>query len=131
MADVDDLQATEATRVMGSDAAGNETNPVDSSPNRELWIRDTHDNGGLDAVLTLVAGVPQELKVGILPKSLRKYAIFEAQGTNIKWGFSNSTQSFDVFKSQLLMVPIGENTEIWFLLDKPSGTGLVAIGEIS
>ena len=131
MADLSDNDAALSTKITGAAADGTEEAFVGSSANREIFIRDTHDNGGLDAVLNLPAGGPQELKVGASRKSLRKYVIFEAQDTNIKWGFSNSTQSFDIFKSQLLMVPVGENTEIWFLFDKLSGSGSVAIREIS
>jgi len=131
MGDIADKDAALNTKLVGATSDGTEQTPVGSSANRELFIRDTHDNGGLDAVLTLTAGVPQELKVGASRKALRKYVIFEGLDTNIKWGFSNSTQSFDLFKSQLLMVPVGENTEIWLLYDSVAGTAEAAIGEIS
>ena len=72
-----------------------------------------------------------ELKVGVSRKTLRKYVIFEGLDTKIKWGFTNTTQSFDVFKSQLLMVPVGENTQIWFKNTNASGSTSIAIGEIS
>ena len=130
MGDLTDIDAGQTVKIVGASSDGTEQTPVGSSANRELFIRDTHDNGGLDKVLVLTSGVPAELKVGASRKTLRKYVIFEAQDTGITWGFTNSTQSFDVFKSQLLMVPVGENTQIWFLYSG-GGTGDVAIGEIS
>ena len=129
MADATGINATEITRLTGSQADGTETNPVGSSANGELWIRDTLDNGGLDAVLNLPFNTPIEIKAGGSRKTLRKYVIIEALTTGIKWGFSNSTQSFDIFKSQLIMVPVGENTQIW--AKSISGTGELAVGEIS
>ena len=129
MGDLSNKDSSTNTKIVGSDSLGNETDYVKVSPNQEMSIRDTHDNGGLDTILSLDAITAVEGKVGILTKDERKYVIMEALGTNVKWGFSNSTQSFDLFKSQLLMVPVGPNTEIWFIM--ASGTGQVAFGELS
>jgi hypothetical protein len=129
MADLDERDSAGNSKIVGADSLGNETDYVKVSPNQEMSIRDTHDNGGLDAVLALDAITAVEGKVGALTKDERKYVIMEALSTNVKWGFSNSTQSFDLFKSQLIMVPVGPNTEIWFIM--ASGTGSVAFGELS
>lgn len=129
MGDATEINATEIVRITGSQADGTETNPVGSSGNGELWIRDTLDNGGLDTVLSLPANTPVEIKVGASRKTLRKYVIIEALTTGVKWGFTNSTQSFDIFKRQLIMVPVGENTQLW--AKSTSGTGQLAVGEIS
>ena len=126
--DIPEIQATEPVRVVGTAADGSEETPIGSSSNREMFIRDTHDNGGLDTVIALTV-TPKEGKVGASRKLNRKYVIIEALDTNIVWGFTNASQSFDLFKSQLIMVPIGENTEIWFKMK--SGTGSVAFGELS
>lgn len=129
MADLTEKQSAGNSKIVGADSLGNETEYAKVSTNQELAIRDTHDNGGLDTILNLDAITPVEGKVGALPKDERKYIIMEALDTNVKWGFSNSTQSFDLFKSQLIMVPVGPNTEIWFIMS--SGTGQVAFGELS
>lgn len=122
---VDDKENSVPQRI--TDA--NEVDCASVSPNNDLGTSDILDHGGLDAVLNLTAGVPQELKVGASKKLNRKYVVFEALDTNIKWGFTNTTQSFDAFKNQLIMMPVGEGTEVWF--NVTSGTGDVAIGEIS
>ena len=101
---------------------------VGVNANKEFYIRDTHDNGGLDIIIPLTTA-PVEGKVGVSPKTLRKYVIMQALSTNVVWGFSNVTQSFDLFKDQLIMVPVGENTQIWFKMK--SATGSVAFGELS
>lgn len=129
MADINDKDAAQSIKVIGATSDGTEETPVSSSPNGELKIADTHNNGGLDTVITITSGVPVELKVGGSRLANRKYVVIEALDTGIKWGFSNTTQSFDLFKSQLIMVPIGENTEIWF--DCDSGTKDVAIAELA
>ena len=129
--DIRDLTHDGTSPGYDSTRIGDGTNEAKITDNNELRISDTHDNGGLDAVLNLPAGVAVELKVGVSRKTLRKYVIFEGLDTKIKWGFTNTTQSFDVFKSQLLMVPVGENTQIWFKNTNASGSTSIAIGEIS
>jgi len=129
MGDISDVQATEAKRLVGADpVTGDETTPIGSTTDGEIWIRDTHNNGGLDTVIALTT-TAVEGKVGVTRRTNRKYVIIEALDTNIVWGFSNTTQSFDLFKSQLIMIPIGEDTEIWFKMRV--GTGNVAFAELS
>lgn len=124
MGDATRAQASTTNRIIGL----NEQNEAKVSINNEVHIRDTHDNGGLDVVIPLTT-TPAEGKVGPTTKAERKFVIMEALSSNVVWGFSNTTQSFDLFKSQLIMVPVGPNTQIWFKMK--SGTGNVAFGELS
>lgn len=128
MGDLTELESSGSTKLIGSDASGNETTPISSTDDGEIKSSDTTLNAGLDVVLNLVAGTPQLLKVGASVKLDRKYITMEALDTNVVWGFTNSTQSFDLFKSQFFILPFGSDTSIWF--DVKSGTGDVAIGEI-
>ena len=128
MGDLGGTESSQSVKVVGQDVEGLETNTVGASSYQELFIRDTHDNGGVDGILGLTTS-PLEGKVGMTKRVNRKYVIMEALDTNIVWGFSSTTQSFDLFKSQLIMVPIGENTEIWFKMKV--GTGNVAFAELS
>ena len=128
MGDISGVEATEAVRLVGSTAEGIEESPIGSSTDREVFIRDTHNNGGLDIVIPLTIA-PIEGKVELTRRINRKYVIMEALDTNIVWGFTSTTQSFDLFKSQLIMVPIGEDTEIWFKMKV--GTGSIAFAELS
>jgi hypothetical protein len=124
MGDVAKERSTGVNRISGPD----ENNIANVSDNKEISIRDTHDFGGLDTILNLTT-TPIEGKVGANPKALRKYVVMEALSTNVVWGFTNSTQSFDLFKSQLIMIPVGPATQIWYKVT--SATGQVAFGEIS
>ena len=127
MADLNEKQASGATKIVG----GDELYEAKVSRYGELSIRDTHDNGGLDAKLALTTA--PKLGVtnidGVTPKPNRKYFVMEATSSNVVWGFSAATQSFDLFRYQIIMVPVGPNTEIWFKMK--SGTGNVSVGEIS
>lgn len=122
--DFDDISNADPSLVVGHDKAY----AAKVSPNRDLGTSDVLDAGGLDTILNLTT-TPVEGKVGVSAKANRKYFIMEALTTNVKWGFSNTTQSFDLFKSQLIMVPVGPNTQIWFKVS--TGTGQVAIAEVS
>lgn len=126
--DLTDIQAAQAVKIIGADTSGVETVPAKVSANQDLGVGDVLDNGGLDATIALTT-TPVEGKVGASAKVGRKYFIMEALATNVKWGFSNTTQNFDLFKSQLIMVPCGPNTQIWFKMS--TGTGSVAVGEVS
>lgn len=128
MADLTGIESSQSVKIVGQDSIGAETTPVKASANQDLGVSDVLDNGGLDAIIPLTT-TPVEGVVGLSAKADRKYFIMEGLSTNIKWGFSNTTQSFDIFKSQIIMIPCGPNTQIWFKMT--AGTGSVAIGEVS
>lgn len=119
MSDLTSLQATEAVRIVGSDASGVETNPVDATTDRELTIADRLNSGGLNGNLLLTtAGTAYELKVGASRKTNRKLVIFVPLGNNIYYGFSSSvttSNGIPIFKNQSIMIPIGQVTEVWFV----------------
>lgn len=128
MADLTGIEASQSVKVVGQDATGAETYPVKASSNLELGVADVLNNGGADTILNLTT-TPIQGMVGPSPRAERKYFIMEALTNNVKWGFSSTTQSFDLFKSQIIMIPVGPTTEIWFKVT--AGTGQVAIGEVS
>ena len=109
----------------------NEEYCMDVKSNSEATTSDTNNTAAKDTILSLTAGVPTELKVDASILLERKFINMEALDTGIKWGYSNSTQSFDLFKSQFFALPIGAGISIWLLYDNPSGTADVAIGELS
>jgi hypothetical protein len=126
---IDDKVNSTPIKIVGaSNTTQEETNIAKVSPNQDLGTSDILDNGGADTVLNLTTTPIQGIVSGGA-RANRKYFIMEALTTNVKWGFTNSTQSFDLFKSQLIMVPVGPNTQIWFRVT--TGTGQVAIGEVS
>jgi hypothetical protein len=128
MADLTDIQSASTTKIVGSDQTGVETVPAKVSANQDLGTSDILDAGGIDAVIALTT-TPVQLKVGATTLANRKYMVIEALDTNVKWGFSNTTQSFDLFKSQLIMIPVGPNTQVWAKMS--TGTGSIAVGELA
>ena len=128
MADAPKRNAAGNTKVIGSDSSGNETNYVNASANLEQFVVDRLNNGGEDSVINVTAGTPVEIKVGASPRTERKLVLVQPDG-KILFGFSNTTQSFRVFKNQIIRISLGPNTSFW--IDAVSGTVPVSIGEVS
>jgi len=126
MADIAEAKQSEVIRI----ANPTEDNFVEVSINSELKAVDTANNGGLDTVVSITAASVVELKVGGTVKTARKYVQIQALGKNVKWGFTAGTQSFDAFKSQFFILPIGAGTTVYL---KNNGTTSVdvAIAELS
>lgn len=125
--DLDSLINADPVILTGSD----KLYAAQVSSQNELATADVLNNSGLDVTLALTT-TPKLGVVnvdGVTPKTNRKYFIMQALDTGVKWGFSNTTQSFDLFKNQLIMIPAGPSTQIWFKMS--SGTGSVSIGEVS
>lgn len=134
MGDLSQKNAATPVFVVGStDAEGTEGTPVGATTDRELTNVDTINHGAIDAVLT-VTNTASEGKVGASRKVNRKYIWFmpitvpTSPNAWILWGFTGSTQSFKVFKDQLLCFPIGSGTEVWFK-SPVVGSFTVAFGE--
>ena len=109
---------------------GLSSDEVEVSTDNELGVRDTNDNGGLDIVLAIPADAVVELRVGGSIKVNRKIVVMQALDRDLKWGFSNSTQSFDIFKDQLIIMPFGL-TSIFIKNTNISVSKSIAIGEVS
>ncbi len=122
--DIDNNKVPIGTKIIGEDGVTG----TGVNTNKELFIRDTDNGGGLDIIIALTT-TPKEGKVGGSPKINRKDIVMQAIDKNIVWGFSETTQNFKLFKDQLMIVPVGEKTEIWFKMT--TGTGDVAFGELS
>lgn len=132
MTDLTSNQAANTTKIIGSDAAGLETNTLEVTAKNEARANDCVNNGAVDTTISLTTSAV-EGKVAASRRVDRKYiwmmgiTVPANPNAYILWGFSNTTQSFKLFKDQLLCFPIGEDTEIWFKV--PTGTGSVAFGE--
>lgn len=127
MADLDVIEAAQSVILIGSQADGTEETPIGSTNIRELLVVEKLLDAGLDDEISITAGTPVEVKVGASKKADRKVVIIQPIDGKIKWGFSNTTQSFPLFKLQPLVINAGPNTDIW--IDAVSGTVNVAIGE--
>lgn len=107
------------------------TNTVSVSPNSEQKVYDTCNNGGVNA--DIVVGITAvEGKVGVSRLANRKYVVVEPLDSDIYFGFSSSvttSNGIPIFKNQILMFPIGDSTQIWFI----SGTAgkRIRFGELA
>jgi hypothetical protein len=114
MGDLSEIQSALAVKIIGSDTLGGETNPIKSSINQDLAVSDILDVGADNTILTIAVNTIYELKVGALARSARKYVVFQAIDPEIRWGFSPTSQPFYAYQAQLIMLPIGQNTSIYF-----------------
>lgn len=126
MADITDKKRSSPVQVVGG-GSDDEEYLVNVTPIKEISASDILNNGGLDAELT-VGTSAVELKVGGSRKENRKYVMFQALDQNIKFGFSDTTQNMPCQKGRFFMIPVGEDTEVWFIATSASKT--VAIGEL-
>jgi hypothetical protein len=124
--DLTEEQASQSVKISGSSLTGVETNYMDVDINGKAKVVEVANVSCLDKVATLVAATPQEAKVGASRLTNRIYVILEAQVTGVKWGFSNTTQSFNAYKGQKLFIPAGDTVTVYVL-----GSGACGIGEMS
>lgn len=130
MADLQDTQAAQSVKIIGSDAFGTESTPAAVKTNQEIKTSDACDTSGADVFLTLDSTTAIEGKVGASRLANRKYVIMEALVNNVKWGFDTNCK-FDLFKSQLIILPIG-NIPIYFKLSSGGSTpNAVSFAEVS
>lgn len=88
-----------------------------TNDNDETLVSDVLDGGG-DQIALTVGTTAVEGKVGSSPLTGRKYVIFQAKDNGLFYGLTNSvttSNGIEIFKDQILMVPLGENTSIYFI----------------
>lgn len=125
MADLNDVNSSGVTRVVGSDSSGVEQTPVKSTTLGDLNVVDVPNQTGVNVILNLTT-TAIEGKVGASALSNRKYVEMEGLTSNIKWGYDSSCP-FSLYKNQFFSLPAGENCKIYFKVT--TGTGQVAFGE--
>lgn len=132
MADIDlnEIQSSGSTKVVGSDASGVEQTPVKSSANGDLSTMDLADAGGVQGVIA-VTTTPVAVRVGVANLANRKRLLFINTGAvNLYWGFSNTVSSANgmiLYRNQSVADSFGPNTTIWIVT--ASGSGGVSVAE--
>jgi hypothetical protein len=121
MADLNSLQATEATRIIGSDSVGAETYPVKSYNTHDLGTSDIIDGPGLEGAITVNSTSAIELKVGASALVGRKYiTLFNNSNKIIYWGRTSSVTILTgtpIFSNQFIGWRHTENAPIWLISD--------------
>lgn len=126
MADLTELQSAQPVKVVGSNASGGETNPVDASANREQFVVDRLNGGGVSATIA-VTTTPVEAKVGASALVERKSLAIQPLDGKLFWGYSNVSQPFELARLQPASWNAGPATAIWIAAQ--SGTVQTAVGE--
>ena len=91
MADLTDLQAAQATKIVGSDPTGVETNAISGSANGDLGVADGISSGGLQGNLSLTtANTAYEVKVGAGRLANRKCVTVVPTDFDMYWGYNNT-----------------------------------------
>ena len=149
MADLSDIQAALPTKLIGSNSTGLETNAVNSTITGSLFIN-LRDNSGIESatvtnplfvtpytmnttslVTTLnVSTTALECKVGATALANRRELTLQAQGLNITYGFTSSSQPFNLANGATVSFSYGPNISIW-VRRTLAATVSVVISEVS
>ena len=118
MADLNNIQSSGSTIIVGAESNGNETTPVKSSLNGELQISDISNNGGVHGTITVTSSAI-EAKVGVSPLSNRKtLTVFNNSNADIYFGYSSAVTTATgtpIFKNQFAEFEVGPSTSIWLI----------------
>ncbi len=90
-------------------------NNADSEP---IPVDDILDGGGEQATLTIGTTAVLGAVNGTSNRTDRKHVIFQAHDKDIYFGFDNTVTTstgIKIFKDQIVMIPLGENTDIYFI----------------
>lgn len=114
MGDLTEIQASMAVKVIGSDTLGGETNPVKVSVNQDMAVSDILNIAATSGTITILPNTVYQLQVGASALSNRKYVIMQALDPDVKWGLGAASQPFYAYQSQIIMIPVGDATAIYF-----------------
>ena len=115
MGDIEDKDAAQSVKLIGSSSDGTEQTPIRSNTSGELRNADVITKA-IDNTLNFTAGTPTEIKVGGSRMIKRKFVHFipAAKG---KYGFTAGTQNIPVFKDQPITIRLTDDQGIWFDFD--------------
>jgi len=128
MGDLNSLESSDTIKIAGSNNSGQETNFVNASPNGDLQTTDIMNTAAVSGIISLTA-TPVPLRIGASNLENRKYIILQGLTNSVVWGFSETSQTFDIFKNQFVMLPCGSNITIYARVS--GGTGQISVGELS
>lgn len=125
MADLNGLQASESMKIAGADSSGVETNYVNATANGDIKSADILNVSVLQGVLTITTGTPQEVRVGASRLANRKSVQIQAQGTNLQYGYTSTSQIFTIANGTTIVLAIGDGVGVW--ISRSSGIGAVSV----
>ena len=125
MADINDINAAQTVKLVGSSSDGTEQTPIESTNLAELKVADRINQQGEDIQISLTT-TAVVARVGVSNKADRNYVFLQALDKNIKWGFDTNCR-FDVFRNQLIAIPASDICDIYIKMS--TGTGNIVVGE--
>lgn len=126
MADLDQLSAAQTIKIAGAQGSGLETNFVDATANNEIKSADILNVSFTQGTVSVsVAGLAQEIKAGVSRLANRKSVLIQAQGTNVVYGFSSTSQPFTLANGSTITLAVGDGLGVW--VDRSSGSGSVTV----
>jgi len=118
MADLSDIEAAQAVKVVGSSANGTEQTPIQSNANGKIHTSDLSDNGGVEGVLT-VGTTAVELKVGATALANRVSVTISNTSTAVLyWGRTagvTTATGTPIYKKQFIDFPFGPNSPVYVI----------------
>lgn len=115
MADLNDIQATDAVRIVGAGLTGLEATPVNSSTAGELFTRDLINTSLLSGAVSLTT-TATAVRIGASNLSGRKLIIVIPVNGTIYWGYNNgvtSSNGMPLFKNQRLVLSLSDSLTIF------------------
>jgi len=130
MADLNELQSSGMTKIIGSASDGAEQTPVKSTANGDLNVNDMLDNGGVQGAIS-VSTTAVAVRVGGSNLANRKALTAHNNGTaTLYWGYTNAVTTATgtpLMRNQFAVWDAGPNTTIWIIA--ASGTHDVRVTE--
>lgn len=130
MSDLTQLQATEVTRLTGSDSSGNETNPINSSANGEILSADVLNATVVQTTLSVTSSTIVAARVGGANLVTRKTIMIQALTSGLAYGFSATSTPFLLPNGSTFSMSLGANTTL-YVGKTGAGAGSVAVVELS
>lgn len=119
MADLSEIQAAQAIKIIGADIDATETTPVNSTVNGELLTADILNQGtGVEGAIT-VSTLAVEVKVGVSNLANRKLVTAYNNGSaTVYWGYTSlvtTSTGSPLLKNQQAAWEVGENQSIYLI----------------
>jgi len=120
MADLNDIQAAQSVKIIGSNSSGVEQTPVEANANGKLSVSDISNNGGVNGAIT-VGTTAVVARVGGLNLANRvSLTIFNNGNGNqtLYWGYSSGVTTANgtpIFPGDLLSLDVGPNTTVYLI----------------
>lgn len=99
------------------------TDSANISSNNDLQVTDILNVSAVYGTVSITT-TASELKVGGSVLANRKYIIIQPRANNLYIGFNSSVTTangMQVFKNQLIMIPVGPNVHVYAISDQASG----------